>query len=92
MSEHDKDAQRATGHERLADHRSFRDSLVQLLRRQLFGPSIGDGDGDLIELLTVSPLQLRQNPVGEPAATAALNLGVRQGRAADENRLLVGLR
>ena len=58
MSEHDKDAQRATGDERFADHRSFRASLVQLLRRQLFGPSIGDGDVDLVELLTVSPLQL----------------------------------
>src|ERR1700730_13591705 len=58
MSEHDKDAQRATRDERFVDHRNFRASLVQLLRRQVFGPSIGDGDGDLDELLTVSPLQL----------------------------------
>jgi hypothetical protein len=58
MSEHDKGTLRATADERFASHRSFRASLVQLLRRQLFGPSIGDGDGDLVELLTVSPLQL----------------------------------
>jgi hypothetical protein len=58
MPEHGKEAQPATGDERFADHRNFRASLVQLLRRQVFGPSIGDGDGDLDELLTVSPLQL----------------------------------
>src|SRR5260370_28863842 len=58
MSEHDKDAQGVRNDERFVDYRSFRTSLFQLLRRQVFGPSVGDDDDDLDELLTVSPLQL----------------------------------
>jgi Helicase conserved C-terminal domain len=58
MSEHGNETQPGASDERFADHRSFRASLVQLLRRQIFGPSVGDGDTDLGELLTVSPLQL----------------------------------
>ncbi len=58
MSEQDRDAQPSTGDDRFVDYRSFRASLLQLLRRQVFGPSIGDSVGDLNELLTVSPIQL----------------------------------
>ncbi|MER8549924.1 helicase-related protein [Mesorhizobium sp. M0684] len=43
---------------RLASHRAFRDSLVDGLRRQLFGPAPDDDDDARSELLIVSPLQL----------------------------------
>ncbi|CAM3276197.1 helicase-related protein [Asticcacaulis taihuensis] len=41
-----------------ASKTSFRSMLAQTLRRQVFGPTEEDGDAELKELLTVSPLQL----------------------------------
>jgi hypothetical protein len=43
---------------RLANHRAFRDAMVDDLRRQLFGPADGDDDEAKTELMLVSPLQL----------------------------------
>jgi hypothetical protein len=47
-----------TPHRRFPDHSSFRASLVDMLRRQVFGPSPKDDQAALSETLIVSPLQL----------------------------------
>ena len=44
--------------DRFSDHKAFRQSLVDKLRKELFGPISTDSDEEKGELLSVAPLQL----------------------------------